>query len=805
MRVSLNWLKDFVDLDLLAEDLAEVLTMAGLEVESRELLGRSLRDVIAGRILEVRTHPRSDKDLFLCDVDTGNGVVQVVCGAPNATIGMVAPLALPGAALPGGVKVRETRIRGEISKGMLLAEDEMGLTDDHSGLMVLPLDLAPGASVAETLGLEDDALEIAITPNRADCTSVIGIAREIAAITGKFLRRPEIRLKESDKNIDALTRVTIDDPGGCPRYAAGLVLGVRPGPSPFRIRYRLQVSGIRAINNVVDVTNYVLLELGQPLHAFDYDRLKENRIVVRRAREGEIFTTLDGKTHSLSRENLMICDAERAVALAGIMGGLNSEVFEGSRNVLIESAFFDPVTIRRGSKELGLSTEASYRFERGIDIDGVVTALKRSLTLMSELTGGQAAQGIVDNYPQPRQRPVIELRVDKTNRFLGTGLSAQAMAGYLRALEMDVDAEDQNRLRVKPPAFRVDITRDWDLMEEVARLEGYERIPVTVPPVRPSEEADPPEIVLEDRVKEIMAGMGFAEVISYSFVSPETANRLQAPQDSPLRAFVGLLNPLSIEQSVMRTSLIPGLLAALGTNFAYGEKDLWCFEWGRLFFSRGPERLPEERYALAAVMSGLANKKAWHTDERAVDFYDIKGALEGILDGLNLYPCSFEKGDTPPWHKAEAAARVLWKGVVIGSVGELSTEVLKRFDVDETRVFCFELDGGSLPAHAFEKRSFTPFAKFPAVFRDVSFVVGKAVECARIQDIIRREGGGLVESVTLFDLYDGGKMVPDEKALAFRICYRSKESTLDGRDINRLHEDMIEKVGKETGARLRES
>jgi phenylalanyl-tRNA synthetase beta chain len=805
MRVSLNWLKEFVDIDLRPDELADALTMAGLEVESRAPLGRSLQEIVAGRILSVRTHPRSDKALFLCDVDTGRGVFQVVCGAPNVEIGMMAPIAPPGTILPGGVKVKETRIRGEVSMGMLLAEDEMGLTDDHKGLMVLPPDLAPGTPVAEALRLEDDALEIAITPNRADCTSVIGIAREIAALTGRALRKPEIHLRESDKKIDGLTSVTIDDPIGCPRYAAGLVLGVELRPSPFWMRYRLMVSGIRAINNVVDVTNYVLLELGQPLHAFDYDRLKENRIVVRRAREGETFTTLDGKTYSLNGENLMICDAQRAVALAGIMGGLNSEIYLGSRNVLVESAFFDPVAIRRGAKRLGISTEASYRFERGVDIDGVATALRRSIMLMSESAGGEVVKGIVDNYPDPRNRPVIALRADKTNRFLGTNLSAQTMARYLTALEMDVATEDENTLRVKPPAFRVDVTRDWDLMEEVARLEGYQKIPVTFPPIKASGELDPPEVFLGNKAREIMVGMGFSEVISYSFVSPETADQLQVQAESPLRSFVGLLNPLSVEQSAMRTSLIPGLLAALGTNIAHGEKDLRCFEWGRLFFSEGGDRLPQERYALAGFMTGLADSKAWHTEERPVDFYDIKGVVERVLEGFGLASCSYQRGETPPWYRTEASALVAWNGVVLGALGELSAHVLKRFDLDEARVFLFELEGNLLLDHAFPKISFKPFAKFPAALRDVSLVVEKDVECGRIQDIIEREGGALVESVNLFDLYEGGKIDPSKKALAFRICYRSKESTLEGSEINRLHERIVERIGKETGARLRES
>jgi len=805
MRVSLNWLKDFVDIDMAIEDLAELLTMSGLEVESSEPAGKSLDGVVAGRILSVRNHPKADKPLFVCEVDIGQRILQVVCGAPNTKTGMIAPVALPGTTLPGGVKVKESRIRGEVSAGMLLAEDEMGLTDDHTGLMVLPETLKPGDPVAESLSLEDWAMEIGITPNRADCASVIGIAREIAALTRRPLRKPDILLKESDRDVRGLTSVTIEDPVGCPRYAAGVVFGIEIKPSPFWMRYRLHLSGIRSISNVVDVTNYVLLEFGQPLHAFDYDRLKENRIVVRRAGEGETFTTLDGKTHALTPDNLMICDARRSVAVAGIMGGLNSEIFTGSKNVLIESAFFDPVTIRRGSKKLGVSTEASYRFERGIDIEGVVTALRRSLMLIFQLAGGDVAKGVIDNYPAPRRAPVIDLRVDKTNRFLGTQLSGEKMGRFLAALEMEVQSADENTLRVKPPAFRVDITRDWDLMEEVARLEGYQNIPVTFPPIRPSEELDPSEVVLGDKARDVMIGMGFTQIISYSFISPESADKLQAEAENPVRCFVRLLNPLTADQSVMRTSLVPGLMAAAETNFAHGEKDLRLFEWGRLFFDDGPERLPVEKYAMAALMTGLACKKEWHSPERPLDFYDIKGALEGLLEGLGLHNCSFLKGGTPPWYSEEISAQVSFMGATLGVVGELSREVVKRFDIGETKVYLFELDGNPIRYYAFPKISFAPFARFPAVLRDVSLVVDRGVESARIRQIIEREGGELVESVLLFDLYEGGKIGPNEKALAFRISYRSKETTLDGRDINRLHEHIIEKLGRETGARLRES
>ena len=803
MRVSLNWLKDYVNISLSVDDLADLLTMSGLEVEAREPLGRSLEEVVAARVLSVRAHPKADT-LWLCDVEAGRGAVQVVCGAPNLRVGMMTPMALPGTKLPGGVEVKESRIRGEASVGMLLAEDEMGLTEDHSGVMVIPESLSPGTPVALALALEDWALEIGLTPNRPDCACVIGIAREIAALTKGKLRKPEIRFRESDRRIETLTSVTLDDPEGCPRYAAGMVCGFELKPSPFWMRHRLHVSGIRGISNVVDVTNYVLLEMGQPLHAFDYDRLKENRIVVRKAGEGEVFTTLDGKTHTMNKDNLMICDGQRPVALAGVMGGLNSEIFSESKNVLIESAFFDPITIRRSSKRLGLSTEASYRFERGVDIDGAVPALRRAMMLISELAGGEVIQGIIDNYPAPRRPREIDLRVDKTNRFLGTGLSRETMGSYLQALELEVHPLGENVLRVKVPCCRVDLTRDWDLMEEVARMEGYDNIAVTNPPIRPSDEKEAPEVTTGDRVREIMVGLGFSEVISFSFIAPESADFLGAEKDSALRCFVPLLNPLTVDQSVMRTSLMPGLLSAVKTNLSYGEKDLKLFEWGRIFIRQGTEELPRERLALSGVVMGSANPKDWYREERAADFYDAKGVVEALLKALGSRALVFERGDIPPWYLKEAASLIRLADQRLGTVGELAPEVLKRFDVDAPRVFAFEIDGTVLIEKVSGDRTFEPLAKFPAVYRDLSLVAKKSVECERIQAIILLEGKELVESVALFDLFEGGKIGPSEKALAFRICYRSRESTLDGKDINKLHETIVERIGKETGARLRE-
>jgi phenylalanyl-tRNA synthetase beta chain len=787
------------------EELAERMTMSGLEIEAVEPVGQSIDDVVAARILTIRPHPKADR-LHICEVDAGGKTLPVVCGAPNIEKGSMAPMALPGTRLPGGITVESTRIRGELSMGMLLAEDEMGLTEDHSGIMILPPDARPGESVSRALSLADWAFEVSITPNRPDCTSVIGMAREIAALTRGKLRTPEIRIRAQDRSIFELAGVTLEDPEGCPRYAAGMITGVKIKGSPFWMRYRLHVCGLRAINNVVDVTNYVLLEFGQPLHAFDYNRLEENRIVVRRARDGEDFTTLDGKTHTLSRDNLMICDGKRCVAVAGIMGGLNSEIFEGSRDVLIESAYFDPVTIRRGSRRLGITTEASYRFERGIDIEGVPTALQRALMLMQELAGGQVVKGIIDQYPKPVKRPEIRLRIDKANQFLGTSLSGEAVAGTLGALEMKVrPAGSGEDLLVTAPSFRVDITREADLFEEIARMEGYDQIPVTFPLVRASAEKDDPIVRLSDRVREIMAGAGFTEIISYSFVSPESADMLDAAAGSPLRSFVPLLNPINQDQSVMRTSLLPGLLAAVKVNFSQGQKDLRLFEWGKVFFSRGPDELPHEKSFLAGVVTGLSRPKEWFGEEVEADFFDIKGTVQVLLEGLKVRPVRFERKREPvPGYDPAFCASAVVSREAVGVMGNAGPEVLARLDLADQKVFLFEIDMESLQKHIPSAVRFESLHRYPAVFRDLSIVVKQGTESERISEIILREGGGLVESVALYDLYKGGKLGADEKALAFRISYRSKDGTLDGKEVNRIHERIVECIGRETGGRLRE-
>jgi len=801
MKVSLDWLKEFVDIDQTPAELAEVLTMAGLEVEGLEHKAHDLNDCKVARILDIRPHPKADR-LSICQVDSGREKASVVCGATNISKGNLVPLALPGTTLPNGVPVKETRIRDEISKGMLLAEDEMGLTDDHSGIMILPDDLTPGQTLSDAMDLEDWILDVSLSPNRIDCGSIVGIAREIGALTKKKIKMPDIHIQESDKAIKDVADVTVLDIEGCPRYTAGLVDHVKISPSPFWMRYRLHASGIRSINNVVDITNYVLMELGQPLHAFDYHRLEDRRIVVKRAEKGQVFTTLDDQTRYLDDQTLMICDGKEPVALAGIMGGLDSEITESTTTVLIESAYFSPTVIRRSSKRLSLTTDASYRFERGIDIEGTGLALKRSLMLSARLAGGDIAKGIIDCYPVKWSPPKITLRADRTNKHLGTSIGAKEMADHLSSLNMAAEAVDRNRIEVSPPSFRGDITREADLVEEIARLIGYNNIPVTLPAIRPTEE-DISESVLRDRIKAILIGTGFTEIITYSFISPESADIIGAGNESELRSFVKLLNPLSQDQSVMRTSPIPGLLSTVRLNSLRGQNDLRIFEWGKVYI-KGESELPQERQVLAALITGMGSRQEWYQLPREADFYDIKGLAEDILKGLGIEEPEYKRNGPKEGFDQNEYARMFSSGSEVGAIGKVSKDVLEGYGV-EKKAYVLELYVEKLLSLAVWAKKFAPLAKFPSVRRDISIIVDRSVQSAMLINIVKENGKDLIESVDIFDVYQGKQIAPQEKALAVRISYRSKERTLTDDEVNNIHEEVIEEIRRQTGGKLRET
>ena len=805
MKISLSWVKDYVDVDIDIHRLADALTMAGLEVASVTDRYAYLGRVVVGKIVAIAPHPNADT-LSICDVDVGEVRLSIVCGASNIRVGILVPVALPGTELPTGITVREAAIRGEMSHGMLCSESELGLGDDTSGVLILSRPAQPGTPIKTVLNLSDTIMEFDLTPNRSDCFSIVGIAREIAAIVEKDLNYPQIQLPVGDSPIAEQTSVIIEAPDHCFRYAARLISGVNIAPSPSWLCHRLESIGLRPINNVVDVTNFVLMEYGQPLHAFDFDRLEGHCIVVRRAEEGERFTTLDGIERKLSSDMLVIGDGKKPVALAGVMGGLNSEIGEDTKNVLIESAYFNPVSIRRTAKRLGMKTESSYRFERGVDPAGVIRALDRAVQLMLETAGGKMAEGMIDQYPRPRSQRRIPLSVPLTNRLLGTKLSAAVIAGHLKSIELNVRICDDVHLEVIPPTFRVDLERPVDLMEEVARLEGYDRIPTTYP-IAPVISNKPHQKL--SRRKDLFAsltGCGFSQIITYSFIAEDSCNQLSLSSDDRRRRMVHILNPLTEDQSVMRTSLIPGLLNTMVHNQNQNNNDLRIFELGKVFFHTKEDALPEEVEMIAGLWTGVCRKKSWHDREIMADFYDIKGVVEELLGSLNVPLIRFQKpsDDTRiSYLKRGYSAEIFSGKTYLGEVGEVSAEVLRKFDLKKS-AFIFDLNFDILITQSFDSKSAQGFSRFPSISRDLALILDDLTEAQCIIDYIQALGEKLIEDIEIFDVYKGPPIPQGKKSVAFRIIYRSPEKTLEDPQVNDLHEMISQKVSTHFKAEFRE-
>jgi phenylalanyl-tRNA synthetase beta chain len=802
MQISLNWIREYTEIDASAAQIAEALTKAGIEVESATPRFPRFDHVITARVLEIFPHPNADK-LRICRVDTGNGTLDAVCGAPNVAAGQCVPLALEGAELPNGIKVKKAKIRGVVSTGMICSEKELDIGEDVSGIMVLENDPAPGTPLTQELHLDDHLLEVGLTPNRPDCACALGLAREAAALFGKTLRPPSPRLEEQGPPIENLTSVTIDDPEGCPRYAARLIRGVTLGPSPYRIREKLLSAGIRSINNVVDATNYVMMELGQPLHAFDFDLLQEQRIVVRKAQAGDRFTTLDGVERLLPDGALMICDGRQPVALAGIMGGQNSEIGVGTTNVLLESAYFNPTSIRRTSKRLNLSTEASYRFERGTDPEGVLRALDRTAQLIAELAGGEIALGAVDAYPNVIERKTLPLRLHRLNRFLGTDFSAGEVREHLSAIDLQVEDDGPDRFRVTCPGFRPDLEREVDLLEEVARIYGYDRIVATFP--RAGSPASPPDKgrKLRFRAMEVLGSAGFTEALNYSFVSPEWVRKCGYSEDDPKCNGIPILNPLSEDQSVMRTSLLPGLLTNVAGNLAFRNSDLRLFELGRTYLPDSGERPAREAHVICGVLTGRSEPELWCRPSRDVDFSDVKGTVEVLVEKLHVPAGTYEAFDRDPAFVPRECARLMVEGAQVGVLGRVASHVLERFDI-QSPVYAFDLNFDLLTAAAQDQPQVRPLPRFPAVVRDMALVLPKGTSAASVmRSIMDHVHGDYAEDVQLFDVYQGERIGEDEVSLAYRIIYRAQDKTLSDESVNRIHEKLIKKVVESTGGRLR--
>ena len=806
MKVPLSWLTRYVPVDVPPEELAHRLTMAGTEVGEVANTGDWDKDkVLVGKVLSVEQHPNADR-LTLPTVDLGNGnTATVVCGAPNVAAGQKIAFAHEGARLfstrSGKVEaLRQANIRGVASSGMVCSELELGLSESHQGILVLDDDAPVGTPLADFLG--DAVLDIEVTPNRPDCLSMLGIAHEAAALTGQKVTEPDASYAEDGPLIEDMVSVEVADPELCYRYTASLVTGVKIGPSPRWLQDALIKADQRPINNVVDVTNYVMLEYGQPLHSFDFDKIKDAKIVVRQARPGEKLSTLDGEDQDLSPPMLTIADSSDAIGLAGVIGGTESEMTEATTSVLLESANFDAVNTRRTGAALRLSTGASYRFERGVRAELAPLALRRATRLILEVAGGQASRGIVDVYPGEQEPPNVTITRERMRKVLGVDLEMAEVARVLESLGFTKTAEDAGTLSVEAPYWRTDISIEEDLLEEVARVVGYDSIPTTAMSTAIPHHSPRPVLDLKDRVRDLLAGSGMRETISYSLTNLEELAKVDALDEGPEP--LKMANPMSSEQAYLRTTLRANALSGLASNLRISRAEgIRTFEIGNVFLPRkeAKERdLPEEREVLVGVMSGPRQPLSWGAQPGSIDFYDAKGALESMLAQLGLQ-ASFETGKDRALHPGRTA-RVSCGDVVLGVVGEFHPSVLERFGIEDEAVAMFEIDIGSLmKASKTSGSAYRSPNRYPESSRDIALILPNDVPSAAIQAIFERHKL-IVESVP-FDIYSGDELPADKKSVAYRVVFQSDRGTLTAEQVNNAQGDVLRQLQREFGAELR--
>jgi phenylalanyl-tRNA synthetase beta chain len=777
MRVPLSWLRELTPVEASADELAERMPILGLQVEEVVRAGAELSGVVVARVLAVEELPGAER-LSLARVDAGDGPREVLVGVRNMRPGDLVPYAPPGARLPGGVEIRRREMLGRVSDGMLCSPRELGISDDHAGIMILGDDLKPGEDLRDALGLDEEILEIDVTPNRPDCLSIVGVAREVAALYRLPLAVPEPTLREEGPPIEALASVAVHDRRGCPRYLARAIVGVRVGPSPWWMRRRLLACGLRPISGPVDVTNYVLLERGHPLHAFDLARLAGRRIVVRRPRRGErTITTLDGVERGLEPEDVLICDAERPVAVAGIMGGAETEVGEGTTEILLEAAHFDPTRILRTARRMGLRTEASVRFERGADPEAVPAAAARAAALIAEVAGGVVARGALDLRARTRAPRPIRLRPTRVRALLGAPIDAERMAEGLRALGCRVE-ERPGALRVTPPSFRPDLRIEEDLVEEVARLHGYDRIPLALPATG-QVGGETREQALRRLVRRALLGAGLSEAQTLSLIPPGLPDRLGLGPDHPWRRTLRLANPLSEEESALRPSLLPGLLLAAARNVARRTTTVMLFEVGTVFEPSAGE-LPVETRRVAWVLTGPA-PLSWH-ERRSLDVFDAKAVLERLAGALGVAGVSVRPEPLDGLHPGRAG-RVLLDGRPVGILGELHPRAARALDLVDG-VACGEVDLAPLLAAAREAAP-GELPRFPAVVRDLALLVPTDTPAAEVERAIRRAAGPLLEGLAIFDVYPGDRIGrPGEVSLAYTLSFRHPARTLTDDEVS---------------------
>lgn len=783
MRISFNWLSEMVDIGLSPEELADRLTMSGIEVGKIERPGEKLDKVIVGRVLSVERHPNADK-LTVCRVDSGQGVLQIICGAPNVRAGANIALGLVGAVLTGGNKLRKVCIRGVDSEGMICSEVELGLGEDAAGIIILPEELRVGQSLASALGLDDVILDIDVGPNRPDCLSTLGIAREVAAIFGKKVPSVSSEIIEANDPASSYASVETHDYALCPRYCARVITGIRVGPSPDWLKQRIELCGARSINNVVDVTNYVMLEMGQPLHAFDLAKLNEHRIVVRKAARGETIVTLDGQERRLSPDMLVIADACQPVAIAGVMGGANSEVEENSTSILLESAYFNPSSIRRTSRELGLSTEASYRFERGADIEAQALAATRAAELIRKVAGGEVKKGIIEASSGIPPRPEVRVRNSRVNQVLGTSLPDQEIEEIYTRLGIQVLRREGDTLTLGPPSFRTDLSSEIDFIEEVARIYGYDRIPAPATRVKVGTAARDPWQVFENRTKNVLTALGFFEIISSDLISERQCQKIAELLFDSGVDVLRVLNPVSVEKDVLRPTLLHGVLECLARNQTLHQDSIRLFEVGRVRErNRAGESL--ERASLCAAITGTSQHPSWDLSPRKADFYDLKGVVETYLSHLGIRSVAFRPENRSLYHPGKSAA-VVANGRQTGHLGELSIAAYRAFDLKPPVVAC-ELDAEALVGMMDFSIRFKRLPVFPGSSRDISAIVDEPVTYQDILEVLEGDRPEILESIEVFDVYRSEQIGAGKKSMAFSLRYRSENATLTDEEVEAAH------------------
>lgn len=806
MRVPLSWLKDYVEIKLPLEELSYKLTMAGFEVAEIHRVGEFWdRDkVFVGQILEVKPHPNADR-LTIAVVDYGTSEpVEVVTGAPNLKVGQrgqKVALALAGARLVDPYSPKKTyftlkpaKIRGVLSPGMVCSEKELDLSDDHESVIILPDEAPVGMPLADYLG--DIILEIEIPTNRPDCLSILGIAREVAALTDAEFRPPIINYIEDGPEARELIEVEIADPDLCSRYAAAVVFGVKIGPSPYFVQRRLRAAGMRPINNVVDATNYVMLELGQPIHAFDYDKIRGKKIIVRRARDDRAFTTLDGIKRELFPDVLLIADAEGPVAIAGVMGGMESEVTSETQNILIESANFNRVSIRRTSRLLGLRTEASLRFEKGLDPYLPPEGARRTAQLIKEWAGGAIARGLVDvHIPLPPRR-TITFHLKELERFIGMSYPKEQVTSILNKLGFELEEKGPQTCLVTVPTHRGDVEEPADLVEEVARITGYELIPTEMIPTPTAPQIFPELLKWEETARDILIACGLYEVKTYALVSQDVLDKFGLSYPMPL---LSVANPMTPEYVFLRPTLLPSLLRTLAYNLRFHE-GLKIFELARVYLPREDD-LPRERSTLAIAMAGEAEEMSWFGGGRKLDFFDLKGVIEELVERLGISGYRFTPAQDRIFFPGQTAVLKIGEETV-GILGKLNPDIAEAFELKE-EVFMAELNFEALASRASSFREFKPISRYPAVVQDIAVVVDEEIPAEEVRKVIMEAGQPLLRSAVLFDLYRGKPVPPGKKSLAYSLTFQADDHTLTDEEVAHLREKVIRELGKRLGATLR--